>query len=96
MAKINVHTRPGALKELLDTKKMSQMDAHTHVNYRSSRVVLLSVEPGGTQSRRAPVFQGSLPPTFAFPNPPGNRSTISVNGVELPTLDDDAADDVPF
>jgi transcriptional regulator with XRE-family HTH domain len=76
----------------------------THVNYRSSRIVLLSVEPGGTQSRRAPVSHGSLPPAFAPSNPPRDVSIISVNGVELPTrLDSDMPslrtldnDDIPF
>jgi transcriptional regulator with XRE-family HTH domain len=62
----------------------------TNVNYRSSRTVLLSVESGGTQSRRASVFQGSLPPRFApAPNKARGRSTtVWVNGAELPTLDD--------
>jgi transcriptional regulator with XRE-family HTH domain len=60
----------------------------TNVNYRSSRIVLLSVEPGGTQSRRAPVLHGSLPPAFAPPNARHDHSIISVNGVELPTRDD--------
>jgi transcriptional regulator with XRE-family HTH domain len=60
----------------------------TNVNYHTSRIVLLSVEPSGTQSRRAPVFQGSLPPRFA-PNPTRNMSTtVWVNGVQLPKLDD--------
>jgi transcriptional regulator with XRE-family HTH domain len=54
------------------------------LNYHSSRIVLLSVEPGGTQSRRKPVFRGNLPPRFAdFPD-----IKVYVNGEELPTLDD--------
>jgi transcriptional regulator with XRE-family HTH domain len=66
----------------------------TNVNYRSSRIVLLSVEPAGTQSRRVPIFQGSLPPRFA-PNTPHTPYTrhintnVFVNGVQLPTLDSD-------
>jgi transcriptional regulator with XRE-family HTH domain len=56
------------------------------VNYYSSRIVLLSVEPGGTQSRRTPVFQGKLPPRFDHLNAPD--ITIYVNGEELPKLDD--------
>jgi hypothetical protein len=50
------------------------------LNYHSSRIVLLSVEPGGTQSRRKPVFRGNLPPRFAdFPD-----IKVYVNGEELP------------
>jgi transcriptional regulator with XRE-family HTH domain len=75
----------------------------TSVNYRSSRTVLLSVEPSGTQSRRAPIFQGSLPPRFAPDTLPRKQTNVFVNGVQLPTLDevipsvrtlDD--DDIPF
>jgi len=74
-----------------------------NVNYQSSRVVLLSVEVVGTQSRRAPVSQGSLPPSsFVYKNP-HIHTTVFINGVELPTIDrnipsvrtlDD--DDIPF
>ncbi len=62
----------------------------TVVNYRSSRTVLLSVESGGTQSRRASIVQGSLPPRFApAPNKArGSSTTVWVNGAMLPTLDD--------
>jgi transcriptional regulator with XRE-family HTH domain len=76
----------------------------TTVNYRSSRTVLLSVEPAGAQSRRAPIFQGSLPPRFA-PNTPrrGRDITVCVNGDPLPTLDSDISSlgipdevDIPF
>jgi transcriptional regulator with XRE-family HTH domain len=45
MAKINVQTRPGALKELLDTKKMSQMDAHHKTGV--DRKTLLKINRGG-------------------------------------------------
>jgi transcriptional regulator with XRE-family HTH domain len=58
----------------------------TTVNYKSSRTVLLSVEPAGTQSRRAHVSQGSLPPTCAPPETRGRTTTVLVNGLELPTL----------
>ena len=56
----------------------------TNVNYRSSRTVLLSVEPGGTQSRRASIFQGSPPPRFAPNNTRYVRTNVWVNGEELP------------
>jgi transcriptional regulator with XRE-family HTH domain len=62
----------------------------TNVNYHTSRIILLSVEPSGTQSRRAPVFQGSLPPSFAPSTETRGRSTsIWVNGVQLPGDDSD-------
>jgi transcriptional regulator with XRE-family HTH domain len=74
----------------------------TNVNYRSSRIVLLSVEPAGTQSRRARIYQGSLPPRFA-PNTLNTPYTtnVFVNGVQLPTLDSDIPpsldeSDIPF
>jgi transcriptional regulator with XRE-family HTH domain len=65
----------------------------TNLNYSSSRVVLLSVESGGTQSRRTPVFQGSLPPRFAPDVTRHGSTTVTVNGVGLPTLDEAAAAD---
>jgi transcriptional regulator with XRE-family HTH domain len=76
----------------------------TTVNYRSSRTVLLSVETGGTQSRRAPIFQGSLPPRFAPKKTPRGYTIVWVNGVELPRLDEDILqslrtlddDNIPF
>jgi len=65
----------------------------TNVNYRSSRTLLLSVEPVGAQSRRTPIFQGALPPRLA-PKPTRNiRTTVWVNGAELPAHDDS---DIPF
>jgi transcriptional regulator with XRE-family HTH domain len=80
----------------------------TNLNYSSSRVVLLSVESGGTQSRRMSVFQGSLPPRFAPDVTRFGSTTVTVNGVGLQTLDEAAAafasdsdtpsldDDIPF
>jgi transcriptional regulator with XRE-family HTH domain len=65
----------------------------TNVNYRSSRTVLLSVEPGGAQSRRASIFQGSPPPRFAPKNTGYVRINVWVNGAELPAHDDP---DIPF
>ena len=65
----------------------------TNVNYRSSRTVLLSVEPGGAQSRRVSFFQGSLPPRFAPKNTRYIRTNVWVNGAELPAHDDS---DIPF
>jgi transcriptional regulator with XRE-family HTH domain len=72
------------------------------VDYRSSRTVLLSVEPSGTSSRRAPIFHGSLPPTFSPKETRNTHTTVWVNGVKLPTLDDTARrfieddSDIPF
>ena len=75
----------------------------TRVDYRNTRTVLLSVEPAGTQPRRAPVSQGSLPPRFSPGFFRGNTTTIFVNGVELPCLADSNIpslqtfdDDIPF
>jgi hypothetical protein len=65
----------------------------TNVNYRSSRTLLLSVETVSAQSRRAPIFQGSLPPRFA-PKPTRHiRTNVWVNGTEIPAHDDP---DIPF
>jgi transcriptional regulator with XRE-family HTH domain len=76
-----------------DSEDRSYEDVYwTNVNYRSCRTVILSVESGGTQSRRAPIFQGSLPPRFA-PNTPDIKTNVWINGVQLPTRDDS---DIPF
>jgi transcriptional regulator with XRE-family HTH domain len=78
-----------------DTEDGHYADTYwTTVSYRSSRAVLLSVEPGGTQSRRAPVFQGSLPPRVA-PSTPAN-TTVWINGVQLLPKFGDEDDDIPF
>jgi hypothetical protein len=49
--------------------------------YRSFITVLLSVEPLGTQSRRAHVFTGDPPPLFA----PDLETAVFVNGKQLPS-----------
>lgn len=50
------------------------------LEYRSSNIVLLSVEPFGTQSRRADIFKGEPPPLFA----PDLETAVFVNGVKIP------------
>lgn len=57
--------------------------------YKSSRVVLLSVEPHGAQSRRVPVIAGSEPPKFA----PDEKTNIFLNGFRLGA---DGELEVPF
>jgi transcriptional regulator with XRE-family HTH domain len=52
-------------------------------SYNSFCNVLLSVESFGTQSRRVPFCAGEVPPPVADPN-----STVFVNGVQLPKLDE--------
>jgi hypothetical protein len=47
--------------------------------YRSSNTVLLSVEPFGTQSRRAHISSGDPPPLFA----PDLETAVFVNGERL-------------
>jgi hypothetical protein len=64
----------------------SEYQRWTTVNYVSSRAVVLSVDPAGTQSRRVRVLQGSLPPTCAPPETRGRTTHICVNGIHLPTL----------
>ena len=54
-----------------------------HVEYRSSRFVLLSIEPHGSQSRRIRVFCGRQPPKFA----PDVSKAVFVNGMQLHTED---------
>jgi hypothetical protein len=49
--------------------------------YKSSRVVLLSVEPFGAQLRRVGVFPGSEPPKFAPQTHPPTE--VLVNGIFL-------------
>jgi hypothetical protein len=56
---------------------------NTTAHYTSSQIVLFSVEPRDTQSRRVRVAQGSLPPKFA---PDGSR--ILVNGLRLKTKEE--------
>jgi transcriptional regulator with XRE-family HTH domain len=74
----------------------SEYQSSTIVNYLSSRTVLLSVEPAGAQSRREPIFQGSLPPDPRFAPRGGN---VFVNGDPLSILDHSEfcdPDDIPF
>jgi transcriptional regulator with XRE-family HTH domain len=52
--------------------------------YSSSNIVLLSVEPFGTQSRRAHVSIGEPPPLFA----PDPETDVYVNGERLPSLEE--------
>jgi transcriptional regulator with XRE-family HTH domain len=65
--------------------------------YRSSRVVLLSVEPYGTQARRVYVDIGEEPPKVA-----PKSTTVLVDGVPLKKSEDDQQikhgldDDIPF
>jgi transcriptional regulator with XRE-family HTH domain len=65
--------------------------------YRSSRVVLLSVEPYGTQARRVYVDIGEEPPKVA-----PKSTTVLVDGVPLKESEDDrqikhgVEDDIPF
>jgi transcriptional regulator with XRE-family HTH domain len=54
------------------------------VHFHSSRIVLLSVEASGTQSRRVRVFQGSIPPLFA----PDPGTSVFVNGEKLLSLEE--------
>jgi transcriptional regulator with XRE-family HTH domain len=59
---------------------------HGYVDqYKSSRVVLLSVEPYGGTSRRVRVSSGSEPPKFAPKTHP--PTDVFVNGVQLETED---------
>jgi transcriptional regulator with XRE-family HTH domain len=68
-------------------------EGRTTIDYTSSRIVLLSVEPRGTQSRRVRVFQGSLPPKFA----PDRLSRIRVDGLWLKTKEEEEQDaSIPF
>jgi transcriptional regulator with XRE-family HTH domain len=48
-------------------------------HYQSSKKVLLSVEPLGTQSRRVPMSYGNPPPFLA----PGPETAVFVNGEQL-------------
>ena len=57
------------------------------VEYTSSRAVLLSVEPTGTQSRRVRVSAGSVPPRFA----PDRSRSVFVDGCPLITQEEDNA-----
>lgn len=50
-----------------------------HDEYRSSRMVLLSVDPRGSQSRRIRVFAGIEPPKFAL------SKAVFVDGMQLKT-----------
>jgi transcriptional regulator with XRE-family HTH domain len=64
------------------------------VEYRSSRVVLLSVEPYGTQARRVYVDVGEEPPKVA-----PKSTTVFVDGVPLKKSEDDQQikhGDIPF
>ena len=54
------------------------------LEYRSSNTVLLSVEPFGTQSRRAHIFAGDVPPT----SPQTIDTAVFVNGIQLPSLEE--------
>ena len=54
------------------------------VHHNSSRIVLLSVEASGTQSRRVRVFQGPIPPLFA----PDADTSVFVNGEKLLSLEE--------
>ncbi len=59
-------------------------------NYISFRIVLLSVEPSGTQSRRLRVSRGSVPPRFS------DRSrTVFVDGLPLKT-EEEGNEEVAF
>ena len=52
--------------------------------YHSSSTIVLSVEPIGTQSRRARKSIGNPPPIFA----PDTDTAVFVNGVQLPSLEE--------
>jgi transcriptional regulator with XRE-family HTH domain len=66
-------------------------------DYNSFKTVLLSVEPFGTQSRRAPIHIGKPPPLFAA----NQSTTVFVNGIQIPTSQEfrtsrEMDDDIPF
>jgi len=54
-----------------------------HDEYRSFRMVLLSVDPRGSQSRRVRVFAGIEPPKFA----PNVSKAVFVDFMQLKTED---------
>jgi transcriptional regulator with XRE-family HTH domain len=67
----------------------------SEVHYTSQRIVLLSIEPSGTQFRRVRVSPGQEPPKFA-----GGEFAVLVDGRALegppppPDIDDD--EEIPF
>ena len=66
--------------DYLRWKRITETD---HVEYRSSRFVLLSIERHSSQSRRIRVFCGREPPKFA----PDVSKAVFVDGMQLYTED---------
>jgi transcriptional regulator with XRE-family HTH domain len=66
--------------DYLKWKRITETD---HVEYRSSRFVLLSIERHSSQSRRIRVFCGREPPKFA----PDVSKAVFVDGMQLYTED---------
>jgi len=73
------------LWECIETERGPPEHSWTKWSYFSKNVVLLSIEPLGTVSRRTSVDQGSVPPKSLISIEDG---VVFVNGMEWPSLED--------